>query len=476
MSQPSSLAMPDGAIQTTSLPLSGQGVDQGTGVERVEAALAGFELQARSGALPNCGGAVTTGCIHASDEKAADLKYVGTTSNAPELTSIGDNPLAPACNPHNQCGLEYFAISTEGPWHTAASQNEYDIYIDSTGDGVPDWVAFNTRRPGTDVLVARTINLSTDAVVSSEPLDAELGDVDTALFDSDTLVMPVLIPALGVSAGHSRITYAVATFGQFSDDPVDSVGFDSNFNLDGTLQADVLNPGIAVFGTFADPSQSPVLYDDKPGTALTVRKDAAAYAADHGQGVLMVHLHNTVGNKAQVVTLDDTLTVSKTGSGSGSVASSPAGINCGATCSHTFADGTAVTLTATPASDSTFAGWSGGGCTGTGTCQVTLNAATTVTATFTKKPVRDRTRPRVTKLKVKVNHHKRTAKVTFRGTDPGHGSKGLRFKCKIDKKHFKSCRSPKLYKHLRHGKHTVQVKVLDRAGNVSKTVKRKFKV
>jgi len=41
-----------------------------------------------------------------------------------------------------------------------------------------------------------------------------------------------------------------------------------------------------------------------------------------------------------------------------------------------------VTLTAAPAADATFDGWSGGGCTGTGPCTVTLTAATTVTATF----------------------------------------------------------------------------------------------
>jgi hypothetical protein len=169
-----------------------------------------------------------------------------------------------------------------------------------------------------------------------------------------------------------------------------------------------------------------------------------------------------------------TLSVVKSGSGSGTVTSSPAGIDCGAFCSHAFASGTAVMLTATAGSGSRFAGWSGGGCSGTGTCQVTLTAATSVTATFAKK--RDTTRPRVTSVKVKVNHHKRTAKVAFRGTDPGHGSKGLRFKCKLDKKHFKSCRSPKLYKHLRHGKHTVQVKAIDKAGNVSKPVKKKFRV
>ncbi len=77
-----------------------------------------------------------------------------------------------------------------------------------------------------------------------------------------------------------------------------------------------------------------------------------------------------------------TLTVTKAGTGSGTVTSSPSGISCGSTCSASFASGTQVTLTASPADGSTFAGWSGGGCTGTGTCVVTLTAATTVTATF----------------------------------------------------------------------------------------------
>jgi hypothetical protein len=76
------------------------------------------------------------------------------------------------------------------------------------------------------------------------------------------------------------------------------------------------------------------------------------------------------------------LTVSKTGTGSGTVTSSPTGINCGATCDALFDDGTQVTLTATPAAGSTFAGWSGGGCAGTGTCRVTLGGDTTVTAQF----------------------------------------------------------------------------------------------
>ena len=81
-----------------------------------------------------------------------------------------------------------------------------------------------------------------------------------------------------------------------------------------------------------------------------------------------------------------TLTVTKTGNGSGGVTSSPAGIDCGATCSHAYPEGAQITLTATPASGSDFAGWSGGGCSGTGTCIVTMGASdVTVTATFTLK-------------------------------------------------------------------------------------------
>ena len=76
------------------------------------------------------------------------------------------------------------------------------------------------------------------------------------------------------------------------------------------------------------------------------------------------------------------LTVSKSGSGTGTVYSVPAGISCGATCAANFSSGTMVTLTATAGLNSSFVGWSGA-CSGTGTCTVTMNSATSVMATFT---------------------------------------------------------------------------------------------
>ena len=75
-----------------------------------------------------------------------------------------------------------------------------------------------------------------------------------------------------------------------------------------------------------------------------------------------------------------TLTVARAGTGSGTVTGT--GISCPSTCSHSYTAGSTVTLTASPASGSSFGGWSGGGCSGTGTCQVTLNSNTTVSATF----------------------------------------------------------------------------------------------
>ncbi len=76
-----------------------------------------------------------------------------------------------------------------------------------------------------------------------------------------------------------------------------------------------------------------------------------------------------------------TLTLNKTGSGT--VTSSPTGISCGSVCNATFNQGTPVTLTATPAETYCFIGWSGGGCSGTGTCTVTMNTNAQINAPFT---------------------------------------------------------------------------------------------
>ena len=76
-----------------------------------------------------------------------------------------------------------------------------------------------------------------------------------------------------------------------------------------------------------------------------------------------------------------TVTVASVEGGAGSVASVPSGISCPGDCSQAFADGTSVTLTATPSPGSIFVGWSGD-CTGSGTCQPALDADRAVIASF----------------------------------------------------------------------------------------------
>lgn len=77
-----------------------------------------------------------------------------------------------------------------------------------------------------------------------------------------------------------------------------------------------------------------------------------------------------------------TLTVNRTGGGTDAIASSPAGITCGGDCTESYMGDTVVTLTPASSVSSTLASWSGGGCSGTGNCAVTMQGNTTVTGNF----------------------------------------------------------------------------------------------
>ncbi|HET7485871.1 MAG TPA: hypothetical protein VFJ64_10925 [Solirubrobacterales bacterium] len=77
------------------------------------------------------------------------------------------------------------------------------------------------------------------------------------------------------------------------------------------------------------------------------------------------------------------LKVKKEGSATGTVTSSPAGINCGFTCTTTYDHGTTVTLTGAPGPNAQAAKWSGcGSVDAEDRCIVTMSAAKEVTASF----------------------------------------------------------------------------------------------
>jgi Fe-S cluster biogenesis protein NfuA len=99
-----------------------------------------------------------------------------------------------------------------------------------------------------------------------------------------------------------------------------------------------------------------------------------------GTGACQVTMDAAKSVDAKFDLIERTLTINKAGSGSGSVTCN------GGACAATYPHGTKVTLAGSAASGSTFAGFSGGGCSGSGSCEVTLNANTTITATFNAKP------------------------------------------------------------------------------------------
>jgi sugar lactone lactonase YvrE len=118
-------------------------------------------------------------------------------------------------------------------------------------------------------------------------------------------------------------------------------------------------------------------------TTLATNLGAPHGVAVDGSGTLFVA--NRSSGTIQMGTWPDaTLSIAKSGDGSGSVVSNPAGVDCGTSCSASFASGTSVTLMATPTSGCIFSGWSGGGCSGTGTCSLTMTGAQSVTATFAR--------------------------------------------------------------------------------------------
>jgi len=121
-----------------------------------------------------------------------------------------------------------------------------------------------------------------------------------------------------------------------------------------------------------------------PGATVCVRHTSSNLATTAATTILTIG--GVVGTFTSVTGSGPMLTASRIGTGSGTVTSNPAGINCGASCSATFAN-SPVTLTATPAANSTFVAWTGTFCSAEGgntspTCTFGFNSDISVSAEF----------------------------------------------------------------------------------------------
>jgi hypothetical protein len=333
------------------------------------------------------------------------------------------------------------SISPSGAVSAAAN----GVLMDSTGQAV--------------ALLDET-DPSTAEFESVRPAGGSFGAA-TAL--SSTLPPPGAVANVSNAEGaNGQIVYAFDGAGANSSDDLASIGSASGvFAAPTTLATNEDNFSLGVSAAIDNSGDAAVVWRGAPdGTAVRVS------VGSNGSNPPPPTTH--------------TLTVSKPGSGSGTVTSSPAGISCGSACSHPFNAGTAVTLTATAAAGSTFAGWSGGGCSGAGVCKVTLSGDATVTATFNAGSGQQGV-PDTKITSRKINKKKHTAKFAFKAVGTATGFKCALVKApkkghKAAKARFAGCKSPKTYKHLKHGKYTFEVRAVNAAGTDPTPAKAKFKV
>jgi subtilisin family serine protease len=299
---------------------AGQLADAST---RIFSLAAGFELQATSGLAPECSSGAAGPCVSLPEDRAADLKYVGTTSDYPLYQQ---QPGACVDSQQRQadpatCAMAYFDVTAQGAASSPVGRAEYDLYIDTNDDGQADLAVYNTALglaadSAQPVYVAEVVDLDDPAgptVVDDEPLYGRFGATDVAAYDSDTTVLPVALSVLakyGISPSNPTIHYGIESVGYDSASLVDSVGIDPQTgDMRSAIPMNVYQPAISVSETDGTSTWGPLVDDqdtaalDSVHLSLELTRNAASYAADGGKGLLYVHFHNGVGDKAQVVQL-----------------------------------------------------------------------------------------------------------------------------------------------------------------------------
>ena len=247
---------------------------------------------------------------------------------------------------------------------------------------------------GPDQAVASKASVTLDGSGSSDPLGHSLsyewrqtGGPAVSLNDTDAVK-----PKFTAPTGPGALTFSLVVKSSEATSLADSVTvnvaaplYALKISLSGNGTGTVTSsPGGISCGTDCEGSY-------EQGTKVTLTPTPAAGSefkgwsgACSGSGACEVTMSAAKEVGAEFALQRHSLTIAKSGSGSGTVTSTPAGINCGATCSALFDHGTEVTLTPSPAAGSEFKGWSGA-CSGPGSCKVTMRSAKEVGAQFAQE-------------------------------------------------------------------------------------------
>ncbi|MGH3931132.1 MAG: S8 family peptidase [Pseudonocardiaceae bacterium] len=288
------IAVPDelrfrGGDQQAVLTLSGDGLDQGSGDAAYRSLISVLQLQVESGRLPECSALLTADCAPNETARGGDIQYVGVTSTAPLAVAQGEPAQA----------LLAFGITTWGEWYNLGGNTIPFVDIDINGDGTADFEVFVTKADGTDVLLAETVDLRAPDMptVDLQPINGQFGDVDTGVFDTNVVLLPVSLAVLGIdpAAKSAPIIYTAGVAG-FYTGPGDT---DSVIDTTNPALFDAARPALWTEGA-GGPALS---YLARAGDELVVHRDAGVggLLAQLSSQLLVLHLHNAAGDRVQAV-------------------------------------------------------------------------------------------------------------------------------------------------------------------------------
>ncbi|HST32137.1 MAG TPA: hypothetical protein VLJ80_01330 [Solirubrobacteraceae bacterium] len=198
-----------------------------------------------------------------------------------------------------------------------------------------------------------------DAVAAWYRFDGSVGSVEGAVLAAGgAWASPVRISPVGAEAEAPQVAMSPAGAAQV----VWSGWVESTHNY--ALRTTSLRPN----GTWQASSQLSLEGEEAYGPHVALDHSGHSVVVWNGEVPLGAEI------KSSFREIPTPLVVTRAGSGSGTVTSMPAGIDCGSTCTAAFQEESTVTLTPEAAAGSSFAGWSGA-CSGTGACTVTIGEA-----------------------------------------------------------------------------------------------------